>query len=84
MLADALDATEDGRGNVVLLEAPAGLGKTSLLRAAAEAASGRGFRCLRARAGELEHLVEWTRGNHVRTVAGLASCALFAVALQAD
>ena len=29
------------------------------------------------------YLVEWTRMNHVRTVAGLASCALFAVALQA-
>jgi uncharacterized membrane protein len=29
------------------------------------------------------YLVEWTRGNHVRTVAGLASCALLAVALQA-
>jgi uncharacterized membrane protein len=29
------------------------------------------------------YLVEWTRGNHVRTVAGLAACALFAVALQA-
>jgi DNA-binding CsgD family transcriptional regulator len=53
-LADALDAAEDGRGNVVLLEAPAGLGKTSLLRAAAEAATARGFTCLRARAGELE------------------------------
>jgi DNA-binding CsgD family transcriptional regulator len=53
-LADALDAAEDGRGNVVLLEAPAGLGKTSLLRAAAEAAAARGFICLRARAGELE------------------------------
>jgi DNA-binding CsgD family transcriptional regulator len=53
-LADALDAAEDGRGNVVLLEAPAGLGKTSLLRAAAEAAAARGFTCLRARAGELE------------------------------
>jgi DNA-binding CsgD family transcriptional regulator len=53
-LADALDAAEDGRGNVVLLAAPAGLGKTSLLRAAAEAAAARGFTCLRARAGELE------------------------------
>jgi DNA-binding CsgD family transcriptional regulator len=53
-LADALDAAERGRGNVVLVEAPAGLGKTSLLRAAAEAASARGFTCLRARAGELE------------------------------
>jgi uncharacterized membrane protein len=29
------------------------------------------------------YLVEWTRGNHVRTVASLASCALLAVALQA-
>jgi uncharacterized membrane protein len=29
------------------------------------------------------YLVEWTRANHVRTVAGLAACALFAVALQA-
>src|ERR671914_789272 len=53
-LAAALDAAEDGRGNVVLLEAPAGLGKTSLLRAAAEAAAARGITCLRARAGELE------------------------------
>jgi tetratricopeptide (TPR) repeat protein len=53
-LADALDAAEAGRGNVVLLEAPAGLGKTSLLRAAAESAADGGFACLRARAGELE------------------------------
>jgi predicted ATPase len=53
-LADALRAAEAGRGNLVLLEAPAGLGKTSLLRAAAEAAGDRGFMCLRARAGELE------------------------------
>jgi uncharacterized membrane protein len=29
------------------------------------------------------YLVEWTRANHVRTVAGLAACGLFAVALQA-
>jgi uncharacterized membrane protein len=29
------------------------------------------------------YLVEWTRMNHVRTVAGLASSALLAVALQA-
>jgi len=53
-LSDALHAAEGGRGNVVLVEAPAGLGKTSLLRAVAESASEGGFRCLRARAGELE------------------------------
>jgi uncharacterized membrane protein len=29
------------------------------------------------------YLVEWTRANHIRTVAGLAACALFALALQA-
>jgi uncharacterized membrane protein len=29
------------------------------------------------------YLVEWTRANHVRTVAGLTACALFALALQA-
>jgi uncharacterized membrane protein len=29
------------------------------------------------------YLVEWTRMNHARTAAGLAACALFAVALQA-
>jgi uncharacterized membrane protein len=29
------------------------------------------------------YLVEWTRMNHVRTVAGLAACGLLAVALQA-
>jgi uncharacterized membrane protein len=29
------------------------------------------------------YLVEWTRMNHVRTVAGLAAAGLFAVALQA-
>jgi DNA-binding CsgD family transcriptional regulator len=53
-LNDALGAAEAGRGNVVLIEAPAGLGKTSLLRAAAESAAAGGFTCLRARAGELE------------------------------
>jgi DNA-binding CsgD family transcriptional regulator len=39
----------------VLVEAPAGLGKTSLLRAAAQVAAEAGFSCLRARASELEH-----------------------------
>jgi uncharacterized membrane protein len=29
------------------------------------------------------YLVEWTRANHIRTVAGLAACALYALALQA-
>jgi DNA-binding CsgD family transcriptional regulator len=53
-LDDALTQSGLGRGQVVLLEAPAGLGKTSLLRAASDAAAGMGFTCLRARATELE------------------------------
>ena len=53
-LASALRDAERGRGGVVLVEAPAGLGKTSLLKAACEAASEAGFACLRARASELE------------------------------
>ncbi len=50
----ALAEAQHGRGRVVLVEAPAGLGKTSLLRAAVEAAAAAGFSCLRARASDLE------------------------------
>jgi len=54
-LSDAVRAAQGGRGRIVLVEAPAGLGKTSLLRAAGQAAGEAGFTCLRARASELEH-----------------------------
>jgi hypothetical protein len=50
-----VSAAQRARGRIVLVEAAAGLGKTSLLRAAAELAAGAGFTCLRARASELEH-----------------------------
>jgi DNA-binding CsgD family transcriptional regulator len=53
-LGNALTEAQGGRGRVVLVEAPAGLGKTSLLRAAAETAAGAGFACLRARASDFE------------------------------
>jgi DNA-binding CsgD family transcriptional regulator len=53
-LDGVLDDASERRGRVALIEAPAGLGKTSLLRAAAETAAERGFRCLRARANDLE------------------------------
>jgi predicted ATPase len=36
LLRDALTQAQKGRGRVVVAEAPAGLGKTSLLRAPAE------------------------------------------------
>jgi predicted ATPase len=50
----ALGGARQGQGRVVLIEGVAGLGKTSLLRAAFEAAREDGFTCLRARATELE------------------------------
>jgi DNA-binding CsgD family transcriptional regulator len=53
-LRNGVADAQAGRGRVVLVEAPAGLGKTSLLRAASEIAAEAGFVCLRARAGELE------------------------------
>ena len=53
-LADALTDAEERRGRVVLVEAPAGLGKTSVLWAASAAAADAGFACRRARASDLE------------------------------
>ncbi|MET0510135.1 MAG: AAA family ATPase [Thermoleophilaceae bacterium] len=53
-LADALTDAEERRGRVVLVEAPAGLGKTSVLWAASAAAAEAGFACRRARASDLE------------------------------
>jgi hypothetical protein len=54
VLSDSLTEAERGRGCVVLIEAPAGLGKTSLLTATCETAAEAGFACLRARATILE------------------------------
>ena len=51
-LTTALSDAREGRGRFVLVEAPAGLGKSSLVRAALEDADG--FTVLRARANELE------------------------------
>jgi DNA-binding CsgD family transcriptional regulator len=53
-LRNALTEAQQGRGRLIVVEAPAGLGKTSLLRAAFQTAAATGFTCLRARAGELE------------------------------
>jgi AAA ATPase domain len=53
-LGSALTKARQGRGQVVLIEAPAGLGKTSLLKAASQTAAEEGFTSLRARASELE------------------------------
>jgi DNA-binding CsgD family transcriptional regulator len=53
-LEDALAAAREGRGGIVVVDAPAGLGKTTLLKAAARSAADAGFNCLNARASELE------------------------------
>jgi DNA-binding CsgD family transcriptional regulator len=50
----ALGEAGHARGQLVLVEGPAGIGKTSVLRAAADRATESGFVGLKARAGELE------------------------------
>jgi hypothetical protein len=54
LLRASIEAARDGQGAVLLVEAPAGLGKTGLLRAAIELAGARSLRVLLARGGELE------------------------------
>ncbi len=53
-LDGALREAAQGRGKLIVVEAPAGAGKTSLLKAAMETAAEAGFACLRARASDLE------------------------------
>jgi AAA ATPase domain len=55
VLRQSLDEARTGRGRIVIVEGPAGIGKTSLLRAAGDMAAQAGFTELRARASELEH-----------------------------
>jgi hypothetical protein len=49
-----LGKARQGRGGAVVLEGPAGIGKTMLLAAGRDIAEGEGFRVLRARGAELE------------------------------
>src|SRR3954447_23529183 len=49
----AINAAADGHGGVVWVEGPAGIGKTSLLRAAGQYAHEAGLRVLRARPAAL-------------------------------
>src|SRR3954468_15760494 len=53
-LAAALAAARAGAGRLVLVEGPAGIGKTQLLRAGRAVADRDGVRVLGARASELE------------------------------
>ena len=54
----ALDAAAAGDGRLVLVEAPAGLGKSTLLAAARARAEERGFEVLAARGREQGRLAE--------------------------
>ena len=53
-IARAVEHAAAGRGGLLVLEGPAGAGKSSLLAAAREHAEAEGFTVLRARAGQLE------------------------------
>jgi DNA-binding CsgD family transcriptional regulator len=54
VVAEALGESAGGRGSLVVLDGPAGIGKSRLLRAAEEMARARGVEVLRARCSELE------------------------------
>jgi DNA-binding CsgD family transcriptional regulator len=54
-LAEAVASARAGRGATVVVEGPAGTGKSALLSAAIRAAAPDGLQVLRARGGELEH-----------------------------
>lgn len=53
-LAGLLRVSREGGGNLAVVEGPAGIGKTRLVREAAEQARGAGARVLSARGGEFE------------------------------
>jgi DNA-binding CsgD family transcriptional regulator len=53
-IRECLQRARQGRGGALVVEGPAGIGKTALLAVARDAAEGKGFRVLRARGAELE------------------------------
>jgi DNA-binding NarL/FixJ family response regulator len=59
LLESQLGQVRAGNGRVVVVEGPAGIGKSSLLGHAARAAEGSGMRALRAWAGPLEQQAGW-------------------------
>ncbi|HYG95826.1 MAG TPA: AAA family ATPase [Solirubrobacterales bacterium] len=58
-IATRLDRACAGEGSLLVVEGPAGIGKTALLGAAAEQATERGMTVLRARGGVLEQQLEY-------------------------
>jgi DNA-binding CsgD family transcriptional regulator len=53
-IGECLQRARQGRGGALVVEGPAGIGKTALLAVARDVAEGEGFRVLRARGAELE------------------------------
>ena len=83
----ALDAAVAGRGQLVVVEAAAGLGKTSLLQAALAIARERGFDALSARGSQLERdfpfgIVRQLLEPRIATAGGDEREALFAGAAR--
>ena len=59
VIADVVGAAQCGSGAVVLVEAPAGLGKSALLDDTAASASGAGMSVLRTSGHQLERAFSW-------------------------
>jgi predicted ATPase len=59
VILDALGRVADGRGGGIVLEGPAGIGKTSVLERVREAARERSFAVAVARGSELEATYAW-------------------------
>ena len=59
VIVDALDEAVAGRGRVVVVEGPAGIGKTSLLELARAAARERNVAVASARGSDLEVAYAW-------------------------
>src|SRR3954447_19345806 len=55
----AIEPARAGTGALILIEGPAGIGKTTVLRAYGERARDAGFRVLTARGGSLERDLAW-------------------------
>ena len=53
-VGECLQRAQQGRGGALVVEGPAGIGKSALLAVARDAAGAEGFRVLRARGAELE------------------------------
>ena len=55
----ACRAAGSGRGRLIVVDGPAGVGKTVLMSAAADAAAAAGWEVARTRGGELEQDLGW-------------------------